>query len=144
MKSGAIEATVLSPEEALVAQKTGYRILLDFIEKGIEFPHVNVVARDEYLETQPQAVRTFLRAHLESLRYYKSHRDEAVKKIMFLGKLPDRQMGEVIYEGSLRASPDDGKPSWKGMEVVLDALAKENAKAKGLTSKQLFDLNYLP
>jgi len=144
MKSGAIEATVLSPEEALVAQKMGYRILLDFIEKGIEFPHVNVVARDEYLETQPQAVRTLLRAYLESLRYYKSHRDEAVKKIMFLSKLPDRQMGEVIYEGSLRASPDDGKPSWKGMEVVLDALAKENAKAKGLTSKQLFDLNYLP
>ena len=144
MKSGAIEATVLSPEEALVAQKMGYRILLDFIEKGIEFPHVNVVARDEYLETQPQAVRTFLRAYLESLRYYKSHRDEAVKKIMFLSKLPDRQMGEIIYDGSLRASPDDGKPSWKGMEVVLDAIAKENAKAKGLTSKQLFDLNYLP
>jgi len=144
MKSGAIEATVLSPEEAIVAQKMGYRILFDFIEKGIEFPHVNVVARDDYLEAQPQTVRAFLRAYLESLRYYKSHRDEAVKKILFLSKLPDRQMGEVIYEGSLRASPDDAKPSWKGMEAVLDATAKENPKAKGLTVQRLLDLRFIP
>ena len=144
MKSGAIEATVLSPEEAIVAQKMGYRILFDFIEKGIEFPHVNVVARDDYLEAQPQTVRAFLRAYLESLRYYKSHRDEAVKKILFLSKLPDRQMGEVIYEGSLRASPDDGKPTSKGMEVVLDATAKENPKAKGMTVQQIMDLRFIP
>ncbi len=144
MKSGAIEATVLSPEEAIVAQKMGYRILFDFIEKGIEFPHVNVVARDDYLEAQPQTVRAFLRAYLESLRYYKSHRDEAVKKILFLSKLPDREMGEVIYEGSLKASPDNGRPSYRGMEVVLDATAKDNPKAKGLTVRELIDMKYLP
>jgi len=144
MKSGAIDATVLSPEEAVVAQKMGYRILLDFIEKGIEFPHVNVVAREDYLETQPQVVHAFLRAYLESLRYYKNHRDEAVRKIIFLSKLPDRQMAEVIYDGSLRAAPDDGKPSWRGMEAVLDATAKENPKAKGTTVQQLLDLRFIP
>jgi NitT/TauT family transport system substrate-binding protein len=45
LKSGTIHATILSPEEALVAQKVGLNPLLDFIEKGIEFPHVNFVAR---------------------------------------------------------------------------------------------------
>jgi NitT/TauT family transport system substrate-binding protein len=144
MKSGAIQATVLSPEETLVAQKMGYGILLDFIEKGIEFPHVNVVARDDFLETQPQTVRSFMRAYIESVRYYKTHRAEAISKIVFLSKLPDRQMGEVVYEGSLRATPDDGKPTLKGMEVVLDTIAKENPKAKGVTVQQLVDLRYIP
>jgi hypothetical protein len=46
----------------------GYGILLDFIEKSVEFPHVNVVARDDYLETQPQTARAFMRAYVESLR----------------------------------------------------------------------------
>ncbi len=142
MKSGAIAATVLSPEEALVAQKMGYGVLLDFIDKGIEFPHVNFVARDDYLDGQPQTVRAFLRAYVESVRYYKSHRSEAVSKIVALSKLPDRQMGEVVYDGSLRATPDDGKPTLKGMETVLDAAAKENPKAKGLTVQQLIDLRY--
>jgi len=144
MKSGAIQATVLSPEETVVAQKMGYSVLLDFIEKGIEFPHVNVVVRDEYLESQPQTARVFMRAYVESVRYYKTHREEAVKKIIFLSKLPDRQMGEVIYDGSLRATPDDGRPTVKGMEVVIDAAAKENPKAKGLSVQQLIDLRYIP
>jgi NitT/TauT family transport system substrate-binding protein len=144
MKSGAIQATVLSPEETLVAQKMGYGILLDFIEKGIEFPHVNVVVRDDFLEMQPQTVRSFMRAYIESVRYYKTHRAEAISKIVFLSKLPDRQMGEVVYEGSLRATPDDGKPTLKGMEVVLDTIAKENPKAKSVTVQQLVDLRYIP
>ena len=143
LKSGAIQATVLSPEEALVAQKMGYSVLLDFIEKGIEFPHVNFVARDDYLDAQPQTVRVFLRAYLEAVRYYKTRRAEAIKKIMTLSKLPERQMAEVVYDGSLRATPDDGKPTLKGMEVVLDAAGKENPKAKNLTVQQLMDLRFL-
>ena len=144
MKTGAIQATVLSPEETVVAQKMGYAVLLDFIEKGIEFPHVNVVVRDDYLESQGQTARVFMRAYVESVRYYKTHREEAVKKIIALSKLPDRQMGEVIYDGSLRATPDDGRPTMKGMEVVIDAAAKENPKAKGLSVQQLIDLRYIP
>ncbi len=128
LQSGAIQATVLSPE----------------VEKGIEFPHVNFVAREDYLESQPQTVKAFMRAYAESVRYYKTHRAEAVKKIMALSKLPERQMAEVVYEGSLRATPDDGKPTLKGMEVVLDAAAKENPKAKGMTVQQLLDLRFIP
>ena len=63
---------------------------------------------------------------------------------MTLSKLPERQMAEVVYDGSLRATPDDGKPTFKGMEVVLDAAAKENPKAKSMTVQQLLDLRFIP
>ena len=53
-------------------------------------------------------------------------------------------MAEVVYEGSLRATPDDAKPTLKGMEVVIDAAAKENPKAKSLTVQQLLDLRFIP
>ena len=78
----------------------------------------------------------------ESVRYYKTHRAEAVKKIIAQSKLPDAQMGEAVYENSLRSTPDDGKPTLKGMAVVLDAAAKENSKARALTVQQLVDLRY--
>ena len=144
LKTGAIQATVLSPEEALVAQRMGSTVLFDFIEKGIEFPHVTVVAREDYLESQGQTAKSFLKAYVEAVRYYKTHRAEAVKKIMSLSKLPERQMAEIVYDGSLRATPDNGKPTVKGMEVVLDTLAKENPKAKNLTMQELIDLRFLP
>ena len=85
-----------------------------------------------------------MRAYMETVRHYKTHRTEAVKKIMVLSKLPERQMAEVVYEGSLRATPDDAKPTLKGMEVVIEAAAKENPKAKGMTVQQLLDLRFIP
>ncbi|MGZ8532658.1 MAG: hypothetical protein ACXWYM_19030 [Candidatus Binatia bacterium] len=100
------------------------------------------IARDEYLDSQPQAVRGFLRAYVESVRYYKRHRAEAVKKIIALSKLPDPKWASAVYDNSLRSTPDDGKPTLKGMEAVLDAAAKENPKAKAITVQQLVDLRY--
>lgn len=44
----------------------------------------------------------------------------------------------------MRSLPDDGRPTWKGLEVVLDALANEDPKAKSLTVPQLLDLRFLP
>jgi NitT/TauT family transport system substrate-binding protein len=144
IKSGTIHATVLSPEEAAVAQKAGLNPLLDFIEKGVEFPHVNFVAREEYLQAQGHTIKSFMGAYVEAIRYFKGRRSEAVKKIMTLSRLDDRQIAEKSYEGYIRSLPDDGRPTLKGLEIVLDAAAKEDPKAKSLTVQQLVDLRFLP
>jgi NitT/TauT family transport system substrate-binding protein len=144
MKSGTIHATVLSPEESLVAQRMGLNALLDFIEKGVEFPHVNFVAREEYLQAQGHIVKPFMAAYVEAIRYFKTRKSEALKKIMTLSRLDDRQIAEKAYEGYMHSLPDDGRPTLKGLEVVLDAAAKEDPKAKALTVQQLLDLRFLP
>ena len=56
----------------------------------------------------------------------------------------DRAIGEFDYNQRIRALPDDGKPSIKGMQLALDDIAKDNAKAKNLTVQQLIDLSFLP
>jgi NitT/TauT family transport system substrate-binding protein len=144
LKSGTIHATILSPEEALVAQKVGLNPLLDFIEKGIEFPHVNFVAREEYLQAQGHIVKPFMAAYVEAIRYFKTHQTEAVKKIMVLSRLEDRQTAEKAYAGYMRSLPDDGRPTLKGLKLVLDDAAKDEPKAKSLTVEQLLDLRFLP
>lgn len=144
MKSGTIHATVLSPEESLVAQRMGLNPLLDFIEKGVEFPHVNFVAREEYLQAQGHVVKSFIGAYVEAIRYFKTRKSEALKKIMTLSRLDDPRIAEKAYEGYMRSLPDDGRPTLKGLEVVLDAAAKEDPKAKALTVQQLLDLRFLP
>ena len=144
MKAGTIDATVLSPEEALAAQKLGLNPLLDFVAKGFEFPHVMIVAREDYLQVQAPLVRRFLRAYVETIRYFKTHREEAVKKTMVLSKLNDREVAEKSFEVYLRSLPDDGRPTIKGLETVLADFAREEPKAKGLTVSQIVDLSYLP
>jgi NitT/TauT family transport system substrate-binding protein len=144
LKAGSIDATVLSPEEALAAQKLGLNPLLDFVAKGVEFPHVNIVAREEYLQAQAPLVRRFMTAYLEGIRFFKTRKEEAVRKMMLLSKLNDRRIAEKAYDVYSRSLPDDGRPTIKGLEAVLANFAREDPKAKGLTVAQIVDLSFLP
>lgn len=40
--------------------------------------------------------------------------------------------------------PKDGKPTVKGMQLVLDAAAEDDPKARSLDVQQLFDLSFFP
>lgn len=144
LKAGTIDATVLSPEEAMAAQKLGLNPLLDFVAKGVEFPHVNIVAREEYLQEQGPLVKRFMAAYLEAIRFFKTHKEEAVRKMMVLSRLNDREIAEKAFDVYTRSLPDDGRPTIKGLETVLADFAREDPKAKGLTIAQIVDLSFLP
>ncbi len=143
LKTGVIDATVLTPELVMITRKLGSRTLLDFVEKGIEYQHIAVIGRTEYLKAQSETVKRFMRGYLESLQYYFGHRDEAIKKSLQLIKSDDRQIGEVTYDYRIKTLPRDGKPTIKGMQLVIDAAAEDDPKAKNLNLKQLIDLSFI-
>jgi NitT/TauT family transport system substrate-binding protein len=144
LKAGTIDATVLSPEEALAAQKVGLNTLLDFVARGVEFPHVTMVAREETLQAQALLVKRSMTAYVEGIRYFKTRKEEAVRKMMVLSRLNDREIAEKAFDVYTRSLPDDGRPTIKGLEAVLADFAREEPKAKGLTVSQIVDLSFLP
>jgi NitT/TauT family transport system substrate-binding protein len=144
LKAGTIDATVLSPEEAMAAQKVGLNTLIDFVAKGVEFPHVNFVAREEYLQAQAPLVKRFMIAYVEGIRFFKTRREEAVRKMMILSRLNDREIAEKAFDVYSRSLPDDGRPTMKGLETVLADFARDEPKARGLSVGQIVDLSFLP
>jgi NitT/TauT family transport system substrate-binding protein len=144
LKNGIVDATVITPELVLLGKKLGYHTLYDLVEKGIEYLQIGVAARTDYLKSQNDTARRLTRAYLESIRYYVSHREEAIKESLKLLKLDDRQPAEAGYDYRLQTLPADGKLSVKGMQLVIDAAAEDDPKAKSLTPQQLFDLSFLP
>jgi len=144
LKNGIVDATVITPELVLLGKKLGYHTLYDLVEKGIEYLQIGVAARTDYLKSQNDTARRLTRAYLESIRYYVSHREEAIKESLKLLKIDDRQAAEAGYDYRLQTLPTDGKLSVKGMQLVIDAAAEDDPKAKSLTPQQLFDLSFLP
>ena len=144
LQSGSIDATALVSGYSNVGRKLGLNVLMDLAEKDIEYQMTAIVAREDYLNSRGEAVRRFMRAYLEGIRYYKSHRDEAIKKIMDALRTGDRSLAESDYDTRSRALPDDGRPTLKGLQLAIDELAKENPKAKNIAPRQLIDLNFLP
>ncbi len=144
LQSGSIDASALASGYSHLGRKLGFNVLLDFAEKDIEYQMTAIVARSDFLKSQGLAVRRFMRAYLEGIGYYKSHREEAIKKTMENLRTDDRQLAQADYNGRSRALPDDGKPTLKGLQFAIDELVKENPKARGITPQQLIDLRFLP
>ncbi len=144
LQSGSIDASALVSGYSDVGRKLGLNVLMDLAEREIEYQMTAIVARSDFLKNRSDPVRRFMRAYLEGIRYYKTHRDEAIKKAMEALKTDDRQLAETDYNTRSRALPDDGKPTLKGLQLAIDELAKENPKAKNVTPQQLIDLSFLP
>jgi len=119
-------------------------LLYDFIEKDIEYQQVAIIAREDTLKSRADVVRRFLRSYLDSVRFYKTQKELAIRETMKRLRTADRGIAEFDYNQRARAMPDDGKPSIKGMQLALDDIAKDNPKAKNLTVAQLIDLSFLP
>jgi NitT/TauT family transport system substrate-binding protein len=144
LRAGSIDATVLTSGLAQIAMKSGNNLLIDFGDKNIEYQQVALISREDMLKNRPELVRRFTKAYLEAVRYYKSQHEIAVKKTMALLKTNDREIAEFDYSLRVRALPDDGKPTIKGLQVALDDVVKDNPKARSLSAQQLIDLSFLP
>lgn len=144
LKTRTVDATLFNIEQAVVARKMGYNTLINFVDKEIDYTHIAIIARDETIKTQPDMLRRFLRAYVESIRYYKTHKDEALKKAMQLQKLGDREALEIGYHSNLKSLPDDGRPTVKGTQLVIEAAILDDPRAKNYTPQQLMDLSFLP
>jgi NitT/TauT family transport system substrate-binding protein len=144
LQSGAIDASSLASGYSYVAEKSGFHVLWDFVDKDFEYMMTGIVGRNDFLKKRSDAVRPFLRAYIDGIHYYKSHREEAIKRTQEAIRTDDRQIAETDYSYRARALPDDGKPTFKGMQWAIDEMAKENPKARGVTPEQVIDLSFLP
>lgn len=144
LEAGSIDASSLVSGYSLLGRKLGLNVLLDLAERDIDYQMTALVVRNDFLKSHGEALRRFMRAYLEGIRYYKTHRDEAIKKTMEALRTDDRPLAETDYNTRSRALPDDGKPTLKGLQLAIDELAKENPRAKNITPQQLIDLSFLP
>ncbi len=74
LQAGSIDGTALISGVSHVARKSGLVPLFDFADKDIEYQMTGVVTRGDYIKSNPDALRRFLRAYVEAIRYYKANR----------------------------------------------------------------------
>ena len=144
VRAGSIDATVLTTGLAQIGVKAGMTLLVNLLEKDIEYQQVAIISREDSLKSRPETIKRFIKAYLEGIRYYKNQKEAGIRKTMALLKTNDREIAEFDYSQRVRALPDDGKPTMKGLQLALDDIAKDNPKAKGLTVQQLIDMSFLP
>src|SRR5438105_10771536 len=73
LRTGRIQATLLSPPASLTAQKEGLNILVDVT--GLPFQNNGVVTTRKFIREHLDIVRRYVKAHVEAVHLMKTNRD---------------------------------------------------------------------
>lgn len=91
-----------------------------------------------------ETVRRFMKAYVEGIHYYKTHKALSLAVIARYLKTSDTEAVEEAYnEIGLKRTPSKPYPTLKGIQLILDEIGEKNPKAKGMKPEAFVDLRFV-
>jgi NitT/TauT family transport system substrate-binding protein len=126
----------------LVEEGTG-RILVRFGERIPEF-HVHVVfARKALIERNPDALRNFVKAVLESIRYMREHKEETIAANMRVAEV-SKSVATANYEELMPIFNPTGRFDARALDVLARSFVEMGALAEKPDMAKLYTEAFLP
>lgn len=144
LEAGRIQGVMLEVPLTLKAKKMGFRVLSNLKMLGLEYQHTGMATTRGLIQTQPDLVRNVMKAYVEGIHYYKTHRKESLAVLAKYLKTNDAQALNQIYEDiGLALVPEKPYPTLKGIDVMLQELGANLPKARTARPEQFVDLTFI-
>lgn len=144
MKSGGAQAGIFGVPTTLKAQKAGMHEIVSFLDLGVPYPMVSVVARKQYVAANQETVRNFLKAYTEGIAVAKKEKDFAKKVIGQYTKTDAEDELEETYDYYVtKIFPRVPYTKVEAVQGVLDEKSVDNPKAKEIKPDSLIDMRIL-
>ncbi|HTM07824.1 MAG TPA: ABC transporter substrate-binding protein [Verrucomicrobiae bacterium] len=143
LRTGRIQATLLSPPTSFAAEREGYTILTDVM---MPLPYNSVVSTRKFAKQNPDVVRRFIKAHLEAVHMLKTDREAGIRTLAkYLRQTKERQLLEKSYDMSTAESilPRKQYPTLAGIKVVLDGLVKTYPRAATARPEEFTETSFI-
>jgi NitT/TauT family transport system substrate-binding protein len=142
LRTGRIQATLLSPPPSLIAQKEGLNVLIDIT--GLPFQNNGVVTTRKFIREQTELVRRYVKAHVEAVHLMKTNRE---MWITVLGKYVKvgRDILEKSYEIEVTEElfPKKQYPSLAAIKASLDEITDDEPQVKTLKPESFIDMTFI-
>jgi ABC-type nitrate/sulfonate/bicarbonate transport system substrate-binding protein len=139
LQGGSIQGTVMfEPLATMAVRNLGMNSLIDMAESGLTFPTNFFTVKRSYLVTNRPKIVNFMKATIEGLSALKKDRMLGLTLIKRYLRVDDEMAG-IGYDYYV-AKHGDGilsLPDRRGLELVIEQVAKENPKAKGQSPESL-------
>jgi hypothetical protein len=111
---------------------------------GLEYQHTGLAATRAMIKSRPDLVRNVMKAYVEGIHYYKTHRAESLAILAKYLKTSDNQVLTEIYEDiGLRLTAAKPYPTLRGIGIMLKELAASNPKAPVAPPEEYVDLTFV-
>jgi NitT/TauT family transport system substrate-binding protein len=144
LEAGRIQGVMLEVPLTLKAKKMGFRVLANLKMLGLEYQHTGIATTRKLIQSQPDLVRNFIKAYVEGIHYYKTHRKESLAVLAKYLKTNDAQALKEIYEDiGLALVPEKPYPTLKGIDVILQELGANEPKARTARPERFVDPTFI-
>jgi ABC-type nitrate/sulfonate/bicarbonate transport system substrate-binding protein len=145
LRTGRIQATLLSPPTNFIAQKEGFNFLTDVT--SLPFQHNGVVTTRKFIRDNPETVKRYVKSQIEAVHLMKTDRETGLKVLAkFLGRQQkDKDLIEKSYDVSIgeEVYPRKQYPTLAGINTVLEAMVKDNPKAREAKPEDFVELRFI-
>jgi NitT/TauT family transport system substrate-binding protein len=145
LQTGRMQATVLNPPTSFLAQKEGFNVLTDVT--GMAFQHNGVATTKRFIRDHPNVVRRYVKSQIEAVHLMKTDRQAGITILMkhLKAKPEERELVEKSYNVAMgeEVYPHKQYPSLPGIQTILDAMVKEEPKAKDARPEDFVDARFV-
>ncbi|MBI2999661.1 MAG: ABC transporter substrate-binding protein [Deltaproteobacteria bacterium] len=128
LQQGLVDASIISPPNGLIAQKLGFKEVLNLMQMKLPFGYIGIGAKDSWVRQNPDAVRNFLRGYLEGLALCRRDREYAIRLIGKFSRIDDREILLESYRTSIPHIPERPYVKKEIVEAALKLSKREAAR----------------
>ena len=143
LQKGIVNFTVVTEPGKAMAEKLGFPMIVDMAALQIPFPQNGVYTSIRLTREHPDTVRRYMRAYVEAIHYFKTHKEETMRIMQKYSRLDDRKVLEETWDWHVRYIPDAPYPPAEGYQLILQELAPTNPKAAQANGRDFVDMRFI-
>ena len=144
LESGKIQAAMVAVPLTAKAKALGFHTLADLQMLGLEYQHTGLATTRELIRSRPDLVRNVLKAYVEGIHYYKTHRDESLAILAKYMHASDPTILTELYDNlGLTLTPQKPYPTLRGIEIMLRELAPKDPRAARAKADEFVNLSFV-
>ncbi|HEY1234321.1 MAG TPA: ABC transporter substrate-binding protein [Candidatus Binatia bacterium] len=138
-----VDFTVVTEAGKAMAEKLGYPTVVDMVALKIPFPQNGIFTSTKLIRDNPDFVRRYMRAYVEAIHFFKTHKEDTIKIMRKYSRLEDRKFLEEAWDWHVQFMPDAPYPPADGYQLVLQDMAEKNPKAGQADVKDYIDARFV-
>ncbi|MGE5217338.1 MAG: ABC transporter substrate-binding protein [Chloroflexota bacterium] len=143
LQKGIVNFTVVTEAGKAMAEKLGYPTIVDMVALKIPFPQNGIFTSTRLIREKPDFVRRYMRAYVEAIHFFKTHKEETIKIMSKYSRVTDRKFLDDAWDWHAKFMPDAPYPPAEGYQLVLQDMVEKNPKAAQANIKDYIDTRFV-
>jgi NitT/TauT family transport system substrate-binding protein len=139
----AIDGAMLSGDLRYQAEKLGFHVLIDLSKLPIEYPNNGIVVRKDFVRTNRDTVKRFLKAWVEGTKIFKTDRAVSLKVLGKYLRTKDADILAKSYEPYPPVFERNPIAKREGFAFALDRMVKDIPEAAKMNPDNFIDNSIL-